>query len=132
MADIRNECREWMTNDTSYIGTTRQVLWFFNDYLPAFKRGDMLASLLYDDANVPVAFGIRAFRESRWVVTGGVATVYRGRGHGHRMFTDLSVGFPETWLDVLTDNTRAIALYESLGFKFISSDDRINTMCRIE
>lgn len=65
----------------------------------------------------------------------GVTAPHRGKGIGEGLIrTTLDAaqgkGFSTIRLDVRTDNTRAVALYEKVGFRILRTYDR-DTPCRI-
>jgi ribosomal protein S18 acetylase RimI-like enzyme len=123
MRSIRNECRENMTQDTSYISLTRQIKWFWKSYLSARKKGDMLGMLARDQVTGKVVgYGlIRKDRNNRVWISGGLSKKYRGMGYGKPLFSFITkfalIENKEVFLEVLTKNTIAYNIYLSLGYK---------------
>ena len=74
-------------------------------------------------ADPPVAFALIARRnDEAWVAGMGVAPGFRGRGLGERVLragleAAAERGCKVVWLEVITTNPRAIALYAKLGFE---------------
>lgn len=125
MARIRNTCREFMTRDQSYIGRLQQLSWFKKTYLPANQEGIWTAWLFAlgkeDDY---VGFGmVRWVNEVSWL-TGGLLPEWRGAGFGVELFTFLiEQAEPPIYVEVKSDNKPANALYQKLGFIYMSVED---------
>jgi ribosomal protein S18 acetylase RimI-like enzyme len=124
---IRNECRQWMTNDTKVIGVGEQVEFFkrvWRNNSPRF----FIACYGY----VPVGYAIIKVEGKSACLTGGIAKDFRGRGLGRELFEYLIAyciaGRLKPWLSVLRSNRRAIRLYKSLGFEITRFTKRIYTM----
>ncbi len=133
MRKIRNECRYYMTHDTHKITKAEQMKWFNETYLPAHGKGCWYAFLGFNEAaGYPVAFGLIRFKDDKFWLTGGVYEAYRGMGYGRDMFEYLTkfttTMFGEAWLDVFKTNTKALALYKSLGYSIIDEDERVYIM----
>lgn len=120
MRRVRNECRQYMTHDTSHIGVLRQLRWWWFTFRPAFRRNETAGIVARDDSRRQVGYGLITWRDKRFWLSGGVVEDFRGQGLGQRLFTELiamveSRGF-EPWLDVRQDNKPARKLYAKLGF----------------
>lgn len=117
LKNIRNECRFFMTSDTSEIGILREISWYFLHYLKENKKGNLYCySLKKDGENLGFA-KIRRDRNKYWI-TGGLKKSRRGRGEGKILFSlilDKLFG-KEAWLEVLKTNHVALNLYKKLGF----------------
>jgi ribosomal protein S18 acetylase RimI-like enzyme len=127
--NIRNGSRHFMTNNTKMITEREQQEWYNS------LDHDKLRLFLYIYDNRPVGYGIINKQHTPFaLLTGAVMETYRGRGIGKDLFqslidlTDDDPFVPE--LDVRSDNTRAIKLYESLGFVKTVEDKDIISMIR--
>jgi hypothetical protein len=120
MRGIRNECRDYMTNDTSYISFLRQSRW----WMQVRNDPDWSLYLLWYNGS-PIGYGIiRTKNHMRWV-TGGIIRQSRGYGFGRDLFSFLTLRATEgkpAFLEVLRTNVRAFSLYKSLGYHVISDD----------
>jgi L-phenylalanine/L-methionine N-acetyltransferase len=86
------------------------------------------ALYIFEDGNTPTGmFKLvpQKYRNSHIVYLGGVAIdpAFSGKGHGEKMFGRImhivkEQGFTRVELTVAVTNTRAIRLYEKLGFIF--------------
>lgn len=130
MSFVRNECREFMTNFTGVISVGMQVEWFRTEYEPG-RCHDMMHGFIMGiikDKKVivkPTGFGLLAYKKGKWWVTGGLSKKSRNKGLGRVLFNHMisyaeKHGIDELWLDVRSDNDRAIKLYGRLGFTKIS------------
>ena len=131
MRTIRNECREYMTKDTSLITEERQEEWFNGldkDRIKMFLMYKCHNSTLIDT----IGFGYCCYTGDEVYVTGGLTKDYRDKGYGKTLFTHLvetAKSFnTRITLEVLNTNTRAKRLYENIGFHSIEADDRITKM----
>jgi ribosomal protein S18 acetylase RimI-like enzyme len=118
LKNIRNQCRRFMTNDTSKINSVRQIYWFYKIYKK--ENGEKKNTCyLFRVGKEIVGFGvIRKFSNKYWI-TGGLEKNQRGKGMGRILFKELIENTPtnEVWLEVLDSNTVAKNLYLNLGFK---------------
>ena len=79
--------------------------------------------LWYDDAGNVMAAALLGVRGERtWIGGFGVAPEYRGAGYAKQLLEHMIAdarahGAREMWLEVLTENAPAIALYERAGFQ---------------
>lgn len=109
MREIRNECRDFMTNDQSYIGAGRQLWWYIRYAITPY-----LKAYLYYYKGEPFGFGLVRGN----IITGGLKEKYRGKGLGEQLFKDLCERTENmTWLNVFADNIPAYTLYKKIGFK---------------
>jgi len=117
MARIRNTCREYMTNDTSYIGPLRQLRWWWS-----IRHDPSIQPFLFRIGGRAIGFGLIRKVDSRHFVTGGIRPESRGHGLGRYLFGALCdlVAQP-VFLEVLEANQRAQRLYHSLGFKNVAT-----------
>jgi ribosomal protein S18 acetylase RimI-like enzyme len=130
VALIRNECCQWMTNDTSVLNVERQLK-FFREIM---ARNDTWV-LLMRERDVPCGYGIVKINrhERSACLTGGLAEPFRGKALGQWLFEimiarALRDGIRKPWLTVLRSNTRAVRLYFKIGFKITKATKRIYTM----
>lgn len=139
MRKIRNECREFMTQDVEKIGLLRQVHWFYNSYSRWMKEGSAIAFVGWVDQTNPIAYGlIRDLDTGITIISGGVRKAYRGRGYGLELFTYLTerashmegVEKRPVYLEVLDANKIAQSLYKKLGYEEIQKDHGIITMVK--
>jgi ribosomal protein S18 acetylase RimI-like enzyme len=122
LKDIRNQCRSYMTNDTSRINFVRQIYWFYKVYKKE-NREKKITCYLFKVENKVVGFGvIRKFSNKFWI-TGGLKQDQRGKGIGKILFGKIIENVPasDVWLEVLRSNIVAHKLYQKLGFKKVQS-----------
>lgn len=115
--NIRNECRDYMTNDSKYITVKAQTQWW-----KEIKADPTWQVYLFIDDGKEVGYGIVRYREGRHWVTGGLIESARGRGLGRILFarlTEIAAKDFHAYLEVRKDNTRAINLYRSLGYRYL-------------
>lgn len=133
---VRNEVREFMTRHRIEIGHAEQLRWFEQranngihlyaiESRPIEVQGDAVSSagpkqvigygLIQTDAHT------RSRGEPQGAVTGAVTEAMRGKGYGRLIFSFLLaecwVLGAQPWLEVLSTNNAAIALYHALGFR---------------
>src|SRR5216683_3505567 len=85
MRKIRNECREFMTQDKSEIGFFRQIRWFENIYKSRRSNNEMIAYLGLIEGK-PMAYGLIRGRNVHPILSGGIIERYRGNGLGKELF----------------------------------------------
>ena len=123
MRGIRNQCRDYMTNDTSYIGFFRQARWWYK----VKSDPDWWLYLLWYNGS-PIGYGIIRKKGLLYWVTGGIIEQSRGHGFGRKLFEFLSQvasNGHSAYLEVLKTNERAYALYKSLGYRVITVKDDV-------
>lgn len=81
IANIRNECRAFMTHDTAVISRNQQIEWFQKIYLPNYDLGTMIALLMLIEGRT-IGFGFISKRHGKWWISGGIRERYRGQGYG--------------------------------------------------
>ena len=129
VALIRNECRRWMTHNTHALDVKQQMD-FLNHELRRRRPAPRFCLLIVEGRRAPedwIPMGYAVLRRDRrrlWL-TGGLATPFRGQGHGRWLFTTLlrlaEVADWEPWLEVRKSNRRALRLYQSLGYAEVQS-----------
>jgi len=111
---VRNECRRFLTNDTSNISVLRQVRFWID-----LKNKENIEVYYVEVDGEVIGYGlIKVDGKKKWI-TGGVKAAYRGVGLGRELFQRLvyfSLPY-EVWLEVMDWNVNALALYRSLGFR---------------
>lgn len=121
MRAIRNSVREFMTRDTSHISLVRQIQWFRRAYLPAARDGAARGYLLWLGSKA-VGYGLIR-RDRVWWVSGGLLPSARGQGLGRLLFKFLTAAAQargrRAWLEVRENNTFAVELYRSLGYRLL-------------
>jgi ribosomal protein S18 acetylase RimI-like enzyme len=128
---VRNECREYMTKDTSYIQIEQQEKWFRNLDRDNIKM--FLMHICYHGAAIEtIGYGYCRHDGDETHLTGGIIPSFRGKGYGKTLFLHLIENGKSfnsrITLEVLNTNTRAKRLYDSIGFREIESDERITKM----
>lgn len=126
---IRNDCREYMTNNTDIITEEEQILWFDN-------LDGMIPYILFESfhgvAFTPIGYGIVKLESECATLTGGLMFDYRNKGYGRYLFglliEEAKKYNSRVCLQVLKTNTRAYTLYQKLGFKVIAETDVLYTM----
>lgn len=131
MRVIRNECKDYMTRDTSFITEEQQEKWFSQLDLDNIKM--FLMHICYHGAAIDtIGFGYCRRENDEVYVTGGLRPDSRDKGYGKLLFTYLveqSKSFDcRITLEVLNSNSRAKRLYEKIGFYNIDKNDRITKM----
>lgn len=121
---IRNECRHFMTNDTSEINLLQQLIWYFKVYKKENIKGNLKCYLFKDDSN-NLGFGLVRKSLGKYWITGGLMFNQRGKGLGTILFKELIQKVPsnEIWLEVLDTNIAANKIYHTLGFKKLNEKD---------
>jgi ribosomal protein S18 acetylase RimI-like enzyme len=131
MREIRNECRDYMTRDTSFITEEQQEKWFNSLDKQNIKM--FLAYILHHGAIVDIiGFGYCVHKDNETYLTGGLGQSNRGKGYGKKLFLYL-IEAAKTYgttitLEVLNTNMRAKRLYSSIGFREIELNDRMIKM----
>jgi len=119
MRKIRNECREFMTRNTTYIREEEQEKWF-----DTLDKNNMKMYLVYETTHGVdfslIGYGYCKNDITGTYLTGGLLDTARGKGYGRALFKHL-VNVAKTFnnkilLEVLNTNHKAENLYKSLGF----------------
>ena len=115
LRSIRNECRQWMTNDQRILSSFHQWrFWFSYRY-----RRQPISIFLAHHIGKPVGYGIiRQDAQGKPWITGGLRETYRGQGLGRELFEFLTqqANPKPALLAALCSNHRAITLYSALGW----------------
>lgn len=128
LRNIRNECREFMTRDTSYISEEQQKRWYAN-LKPDFKIF-LLYSVELGVISSPIGYGLLREEGDSVLISGGLVESERGKGYGSILFNYLikNVKDKKIKLEVLKSNTRAFVIYNNLGFRVVNDDGELITM----
>lgn len=128
LRNIRNQCREFMTRDISYISEEQQKRWFMN-LKPDFKIY-ILYSVEMGLITSPIGYGLIREEGEYSLISGGLIESERGKGYGSTLFNYLikNVENKKIKLEVLKSNTRAFVIYNNLGFRVINDDGEMITM----
>lgn len=126
MRVIRNECKDYMTRDTSFITEEQQERWF-----EQLDKENMKMFLMHEKDDV-IGFGYCRCDNNETYLTGGLRKECREKGYGRLLFLHLletakSCGTRIT-LEVLNTNVRARRLYDKIGFHVVETTDRITKM----
>lgn len=119
---IRNECRRFMTRDTTFVSPGQQALWF-----GALDRAQMHPYLLAPDAaGEPLGYGLIRLDDNASLISGGLREKHWGQGIGMQLFALLiekarELSDASVELEVLESNVRARRVYEKLGFTPLAS-----------
>lgn len=133
LRNIRNECKDFMTRDTSYISEEQQKRWF--ERLQKENFNDIKVYLLYlvemGVICAPIGYGLIRKEGGFSLVSGGLIESCRGKGYGSILFDYLIKNVDKDFpikLEVLKKNTRAFIIYNKLGFRVVKDDGEIITM----
>lgn len=128
LREIRNDCREFMTNDKSKISLFSQIRWYFSFYQIKLDKNKVIAFLFYDEDDVVIGYGLARWEGQKVWLSGGLKKGQRGRGYGTRLFKTLVELYKdrEIWLEVLDYNTYARKIYKKLGFRTVPDKGRKN------
>lgn len=126
---IRNDCKDFMTRDCSFIAKEQQQRWFTN------ISKNIEVFLLYNIVDgvivTPIGYGLIKKEEDKYLISGGLIETERNKGYGKVLFGYLLKNIkPDLpiMLEVLKTNIRAFAIYNSLGFVVTADDGNIITM----
>jgi ribosomal protein S18 acetylase RimI-like enzyme len=118
---LRNECAEWMTNDTSQITPERQR----DFYRDKIATGKIEGFLMLADS-VPVAYGLLVWdgQGRAWSST-GVKTAARGGGYGRAVTVENvkrahAHGVP-IWAEVRRDNAGQQRICHTVGYQTVDT-----------
>jgi hypothetical protein len=122
LRNVRNECREGMTHDTSIITREQQDRFYFKELLPATTyEAHMLL-----DGDQPIGYGLLKWDGDKYWMTAGLVEAVRGKGLSRLIINFITeMGHregKEVWIDVYDDN---LALFGDIrvGYQFVNSDD---------
>ena len=126
---IRNQCKDYMTRNTSEITPEEQLEWFKT----AYKKYELYIAYAveYGACIVDAGYGLIHLNEKEYMLTGGLVPGYRDKGLGTILFKFLIDNCNKQIpirLEVLKDNLRALKTYERLNFTTTSETDKIFTM----
>jgi ribosomal protein S18 acetylase RimI-like enzyme len=127
---IRNDCKDFMTNNSDYINRDQQIDWYKN--LDKSSNLVYLFKIEHLGTQIPVGYGlIKKTSDEAWL-TGGLVSGYRDKGLGRILFSELidisKRNGKRPVIEVLKENVRAISLYEKLGFSYTAETEKIFLM----
>lgn len=129
LRNIRNQCKDFMTRDTSYISEEQQKRWFAN--LSPETKIYILYLVEFGVISSPIGYGLIRKEGDFSVVSGGLIDSCRGKGYGKVLFEYLIKNAEKEFpirLEVLKSNTRAFVIYNNLGFRVLNDNGEIITM----
>ena len=126
---IRNQCKDYMTRNTSVITPEEQLEWFKT----AYKKYELYIAYAveYGACIVDAGYGLIYLNEKEYMLTGGLVPGYRDKGLGTILFKFLVDNCNKQIpirLEVLKDNLRALKTYEKLNFTTTGETDKIFIM----
>jgi dTDP-4-dehydrorhamnose reductase/RimJ/RimL family protein N-acetyltransferase len=123
LRDIRNNCREFMTNNTDTISKDAQIEWFSN--LTPTKK-----PFLFSEDEFIIGYGFINIVDGVSILSGGLIEKYRNKGLGKILFKTLidMCDTDKVDLEVLKSNHRAYKTYNKLGFVTYSEDNEKYSM----
>ncbi len=126
---IRNQCKDYMTRNTSVITPEEQLEWFKT----AYKKYELYIAYAVEHGAciVDAGYGLIHLNEKEYMLTGGLVPGYRDKGLGTILFKFLVDNCNKQIpirLEVLKDNLRALKTYEKLNFKTTGETDKIFIM----
>lgn len=116
---VRNSCTEFLHNPQKY-SFQETTEWFWKTHPKWF----MISISPYGI----VGYFRMTMENNKWFIGMDLHEKYRGMGYGellYKMFMPFAYYITQTnelWLKVLKTNSRAIHLYEKLGFKFVEEE----------
>lgn len=119
LAQLRNECREYMTGSTELI--TEETQWRF--WEEQLKPGSVRAWLMEKDEK-PVGYSLlRPDSAGRAWMSCGLGEAHRGRRLGGDLVRFVTAMghqlYGPVWLEVWNENNRAMRLYERTGYRIV-------------
>lgn len=128
---IRNDCRNFMTRNTSEITSEQQLKWF--ESLNSDVKLYLLHKVEMGVISYPIGYGLLRKEDNSILISGGLIESERGKGYGGVLFQYLienckKFGNFPIKLEVLKSNIKAFAIYSKLGFRVISDDGKIIKM----
>jgi ribosomal protein S18 acetylase RimI-like enzyme len=129
LRNIRNQCKDFMTRDCSYISEDQQKRWFEN--LDPNVKIYLLYLVEFGVVSSPVGYGLIREEAGFSLVSGGLVESCRGKGYGKILFDYLIKNLDKEMpikLEVLKNNTRAFFIYNKLGFRVVKDDGKVITM----
>jgi ribosomal protein S18 acetylase RimI-like enzyme len=126
---IRNQCKNYMTRNTSEITPEEQSEWFKT----AYKKYELYIAYAIEHGVciVDAGYGLIHLNEKEYMLTGGLVPEYRDKGLGTNLFKFLIDNCNKQIpirLEVLKDNIRALKTYEKLNFTTTGETDKIFIM----
>lgn len=128
---IRNECRNFMTRNTSEISYEQQQNWFKN--LDNTTNKLFLMHEVYCGvAATIIGYGYIRVEDETVLLTGGLVESCRGKGYGQILFNSLLLNSKKfnlpIKLEVLKSNMVAFSVYNKIGFRVTADDGKVIKM----
>jgi L-amino acid N-acyltransferase YncA len=124
--DLRNSCREFMTNNSSEISTEQQTRWFNSHYKSAAEQGTYRLFLFINEEKQPVGYGALSLQNNRLLITECVSPAYRGQGYGKTILAELIAiarrENRELVAEIWASNAASVALHTRSGFVLTGSE----------
>ena len=121
---IRNDNRQYFTNDTKYINLFRQIWWYFTYY----KKGEYKVYISRNTERQVIGYGAILVKNRIGYITECVDKRYHGQGFGEAILINLmQIANREHLLliaEVLDTNVRSKKLHEKLGFVLHEKTER--------
>jgi len=128
---IRNECKNFMTRNTSEILKEQQQQWYKN-LNKEINELYLFNSVLFGVAVSSIGYGYIRIENDSVLLTGGITSSERGKGYGYILFDYLVKNAKKfnlpIKLEVLKTNTVALSVYNKLGFKATYDDEKLIKM----
>lgn len=115
LRQLRNECREFMTQNTEEISEGAQLMWWQN----VAGNQDWRVWLVYVPGwEEAVGFALLRRSGARWYATLGLRQWLRGQGYGTLIYQMLRAESPEdVWAAIKQENTASVRAAEKAGYK---------------
>jgi GNAT superfamily N-acetyltransferase len=135
LAQVRNSCAAFMTNNAQLISPLQQARWFTRRYWPAIQQamalGELPAYRVWlivagdeaDTGNTPPILGYlgMAMSDDGYLITEGLAPAARGKGLGtwllhHALNEQNWFDDKPIWADIFDHNAASVKLHQGFGF----------------
>lgn len=117
---IRNECRSYLTNDTSYISIPRQIYWYFTYYRKAAHTDKYRIFIAHNNKGQPVGYGALNLLDGKLFITECISEKFRGQGFGNEIIKKLINIARNRKLPLIAEirasNKISVALHTKCGF----------------
>ena len=125
LRNIRNECRSFMTRHNQTISPQQQQEWC-NKLDKDTNKLYLLHKVIDGVVSYIIGYGYIRVENNEVLLTGGLNESERGKGHGTQLFKYLVENAKQfklpIKLELLKTNTRAFAVYNSIGFRVVHDD----------
>lgn len=125
LRNIRNECRSFMTRHNQTISPQQQQEWW-NKLDKDTNKLYLLHKVIDGVVSYIIGYGYIRVENNEVLLTGGLNESERCKGHGTQLFKYLVENAKQfklpIKLELLKTNTRAFAVYNSIGFRVVHDD----------